>query len=213
VLPLSGQAYVKNVDLHKGFLMMNTSSTIGTDNDHGATAVITHRVKKEKHVDYEKWLDVIAPRCKAADGYLDWQIVRPIPGLSETFTVIIRFDTSQHLKIWMDSSVRAELIEKANSLFVNGDDFFISSGLDFWFTPSGAKAKLPVRWKQYLLTWSAIYPLALLVPMLVSPVFNWLGLPHNNIVLTLCVTAVIVFLMVYVIMPRYTKLLAKWLFS
>ncbi len=60
----------------------------------------------------------------------------------------------------MESPTRARLIEKVQPLFVAGDDFF-SSGLDFWFSPAGAKAKVPVRWKQYLVTWSAIYPLVL----------------------------------------------------
>jgi hypothetical protein len=61
-------------------------------------------------------------------------------GLTETYTVIIRFDTAAHLQQWMESSTRARLIEKVRPLFVTGDDFFISSGLDFWFTPGGAKA-------------------------------------------------------------------------
>jgi antibiotic biosynthesis monooxygenase (ABM) superfamily enzyme len=54
----------------------------------GATVVITHRVRNDKHADYEKWLEEIALLCKASPGYLDWHIVRPIPGLSETYTHI-----------------------------------------------------------------------------------------------------------------------------
>jgi antibiotic biosynthesis monooxygenase (ABM) superfamily enzyme len=54
-------------------------------------------------------------------------------------------------------------------LLVTGDDFFVSSGLDFWFTPAGAKAKVPVRWKQFLVTWSEIYPLVPGVPFIVTP--------------------------------------------
>ena len=178
----------------------------------GATVVITHRVRNDKHADYERWVEEIAPLCKAAPGHLDWHIIRPIPGLTETYTVIIRFDTNTHLKEWMDSPTRARLIEKAQPLLVTGDDFFVSSGLDFWFTPAGAKATVPVRWKQYLVTWSAIYPLVLGVSFVLRPVLEYLGVPDNRFVTIFAVTGIVVCLMVYVVMPRYTKLIHRWLF-
>jgi uncharacterized protein len=180
--------------------------------DHGATAVITHRLRQESHPDYERWLEEIAPLCKASPGHLDWHIVRPIPDLTETYTVVIRFDTRDHLQRWMESPDRARLIDKVRPLLVGGDDYFISSGLDFWFMPNEVKSKAPVRWKQYLVTWSAIYPLVLCVPLLVVPALKALGAPLITPITTLAVTGVVVFFMVYVIMPRYTKLIHKWLF-
>lgn len=113
----------------------------------------------------------------------------------------------------MESSARKEHIERVRPLFVGADDFYVSSGLDFWFTPARAKARVPVRWKQYLLTWSAIFPLALGVPFVVSPALLALGVPASLPVNTLAVTAVVVFLMVCVVMPRYTRLVQRWLFT
>jgi antibiotic biosynthesis monooxygenase (ABM) superfamily enzyme len=180
--------------------------------DDGAAVVVTHRVRADRHDEYERWLEEIVPLCKASVGCLDWHVVRPIAGVTETYTVIVRFDTTTHLKQWMQSGERNRLIEKVQPLFVGADDFYISSGLDFWFTPAGAKARLPVRWKQYVLTWSAIYPLALVVPFAVAPVLRLSGVPAILPVTTLAVTAVVVFLMVYVVMPRYTRLVQRWLF-
>jgi antibiotic biosynthesis monooxygenase (ABM) superfamily enzyme len=182
-------------------------------NDVGATAVITHRVRDGRQADYERWLDEIAPLCRASPGHLDWHIVRPIPGLTATFTIVIRFDTREHLQGWMDSPARRRLIEDIRPVLVTGDDFFISSGLDFWFTPSGARARVPVRWKQFLVTWSAIYPLAIGVPLVVVPLLRQLGVPGVQLIHTLVVTGLVVFLMVYVVMPRYTRLLQRWLFA
>lgn len=181
--------------------------------DQGATVVITHKVREGRHGDYEDWLKEIIPVCQAWPGFLDRHIVRPIPGLTETYTVIIRFDTQAHLRGWLESSDRARLIEKVRPLFVTGDDFFVSSGLDFWFTPGGAKAKVPVRWKQYLVTWSAIYPLVLVVPPVVGRTMGYLGAPTGHVLTTLFATGAVVFLMVYVVMPRYTKLIQRWLFT
>ena len=192
---------------------MNTNTVSEKNTGEGATVVITHRVRNDKHADYEKWIREIAPLCRASPGYLDWHIVRPITGLTETFTVIIRFDTKAHLQEWMESPTRARLIEKVKPLFVTGDDFFISSGLDFWFTPAGARAKVPVRWKQFLATWSAIYPLVLGVPLVVTPALQYLGIPNNRYLTTLAVTGIVVFFMVYLVMPRYTKIIRRWLFG
>ncbi len=181
--------------------------------DVGATIVITHRVRSDKHAEYEAWVSEISPLARSVPGHLDWNLVRPIPGASETYTVIIRFQTAEHLKNWINSSERKQLIEKVQPLLVSEDDFYISSGLDFWFTPAGAKAKVPVRWKQYLLTWSAIYPLVLGVPHLVSPALGAIGFSPNVLLNTFVATAVVVYLMIYVVMPRYTRLVQRWLFA
>lgn len=181
--------------------------------DEGATAVITHRVRDDKHADYEGWLNDIAPLCRACPGHLDWHIVHPIPGLTHTYTVIVRFDTKAHLQEWMETSTRSRLIERVRPLLVTGDDYTISSGLDFWFAGVGGTAKVPVRWKQYLVTWSAIYPLVLGVPLVVIPALRHLGVPNNHFLTALAVTGAVVFLMVYVVMPRYTRLIQRWLFD
>jgi antibiotic biosynthesis monooxygenase (ABM) superfamily enzyme len=181
--------------------------------DLGATVVITHRVRSDKHAEYEAWVNEISPLSRSAPGHLDWNLVRPIPGATETYTVIIRFQTIEHVKNWMNSNERKRLIEQVQPLLVSEDEFYISSGLDFWFTPAGAKAKVPVRWKQYLLTLSVIYPMVLGVPRLVRPALRAIGFPPNVLLNTLAVTAVIVYLMVYVVMPRYTRLLQRWLFA
>jgi uncharacterized protein len=193
------------------FLVVPAGSA--TSSDVGATVVITHRVRSDKQVEYEAWLNEISPLSRSAPGHLDWHLVRPIPGVTETYTAIIRFQTTEHVKNWVDSSERKRLIEKVQPLLVSEDDFYISSGLDFWFTPAGAKAKVPARWKQYLLTWSAIYPLVLGVPQLVSPALGAIGFPPNVLLHTLTVTAVVVYLMTYMVMPRYTRLLQRWLFA
>jgi uncharacterized protein len=184
----------------------------GTSAGEGATVVITHRVRDGQHAAYEQWLNEIGPKCRASAGHLDWHIIRPIAGLTATYTVVIRFDTREHLEMWMGSQERRRLIDQARPLLATDDDFLVRSGLDFWFTPEGAKAKLPTRWKQFLVTWSAIYPLVLGIPLIVVPILRSLGIAQNRYLDTLVVTGSVVSLMVYLIMPRYTKVLQRWLF-
>lgn len=178
----------------------------------GATVVINHRIRRDCHAAYERWTEEISPLCRQSPGFLDWHMVRPVAGVTETFTVIIRFDTAEHLRAWMESPQRQQLIDKVRPLFVERDDYYIRSGLDFWFSPPGEKPKVPVRWKQFLVTWSAIFPLVILVAGLVVPAFRALGLPAEPPLVTLPITAIVVWLMVYVVMPRYTRLVQRWLF-
>ena len=193
--------------------MVQDAKFTSTGDTVGATVVITHRVRDGKQGDYEKWTNEIGPLCRSSAGNLDWQLIRPVPGFSSTYTVIIRFDTEAHLRAWTESPVRSQLIERVKPFLASGDDFFIRSGLDFWFAPMEAKAKVPARWRQSLVTWSVIYPLVLGVPMIVSPALQLLGMPDHRLFSTFVVTGTIVVLMVYVIMPRYTKLVKRWLFA
>ncbi|MEZ4452951.1 MAG: hypothetical protein R3B09_26060 [Nannocystaceae bacterium] len=181
--------------------------------ERGATAVITHRIREGQREAYDRWLEEIGPICRSFPGHVDWQIIRPVPGLTGTYTVILRFDSHEHLSGWMHSTTRKELIDRVRPLLVTDDDFYLRSGLDFWFTPDGARAKVPVRWKQFLITWSAIFPLVSLVPLAVVPVLRLLGAPDDKYFTTLVVTGTVVFLMVYAVMPRYTKLIHRWLFE
>ncbi len=178
----------------------------------GASVVITHHVLDGKEAEYEKWLEQIVPLTKHSEGFIDHQIVRPIPHLTFIYTVIIRFDTIENLKKWIESDDRKKLIEKANPLFRKNDNYKIRSGLDFLFETE-TETKIPVRWKQFLVTWSAIYPLSLLVPLVLLPFLRLLKIPANHYSDGLLISGCIVFLMVFVVMPNYTKLIRKWLFK
>ena len=83
----------------------------------GASVVITHHILNDKQAEYEKWLSEILPITKHSAGFIDLQIVRPIPDLTYVYTVIIRFHTIENLRNWMESDSRKRMIEKANPLF------------------------------------------------------------------------------------------------
>lgn len=178
---------------------------------HGASAVISHRVDLAQQPAYEQWLTEISAACKASAGMLDWHLIRPIAGYTDTYTVVIRYDSELHLKQWLSSDIRQQLIAKVESLLSAKDSYQIKSGLDFWFATETGKVLLPKRWKQFLLTWSAIFPLVSGVSFLMIPLMDQAGLPQSQLLHTFLITGVVVGLMVYVVMPRYTKLVRNWL--
>jgi antibiotic biosynthesis monooxygenase (ABM) superfamily enzyme len=179
----------------------------------GASVVITHHILDSKQAEYEKWLDIIVPISKHAQGFIDLQVVRPIPKLTFVYTVIIRFDTIENLKRWIESRDRKRFIEKAQPFFTKNDRYQISSGLDFLFNAAHENGQVPVRWKQALVTWSAIYPISLLMPWIVFPFLRMLGFQVNHYLDSLIGSGCIVLLMIYVVMPTYTSMIKKWLYK
>ncbi|GEP52138.1 antibiotic biosynthesis monooxygenase [Flavobacterium noncentrifugens] len=179
----------------------------------GASVVINHHIIAGKQEQYEVWLEEIGAICKKSTGNIDWQVIRPIPNLTFNYTVIIRFDTIAHLKNWMESEDRKRLIQKANRLLAEDDRYFIKSGLDFLFPLEDENRKVPVRWKQYLATWSGIYPLSIGIPLMVIPILKSLHVPENKFIYSFFISGIVVFIMVYLLMPHYTKLIRKWLYK
>ncbi|UUZ70089.1 hypothetical protein LP416_13365 [Polaromonas sp. P2-4] len=92
----------------------------------------------------------------------------------------------------------------------------VGAGIDYWFQPEPAAAgeppMKPPAWKQWLITTSVIWPLTMVVPWAFGPVFKALpalgayGVAHGIL------AAVIVAIVVWLIMPRYTELVHDWLF-
>lgn len=176
----------------------------------GATALITHRVRDGAHAAYGDWLGRIHAACSRHPGHLDTQFVRPIAGLTDTYTVIVRFSSTDHLKDWLGSDTRQQLIVEVGPLLATADTVQLRSGLDFWFQSPAAPT--PKRWKQALATWLVLYPLVLGVPLLLLPALHALGVPSWRWLDTLWATVTIVCLMVWLVMPRWTRMLQRWLY-
>jgi antibiotic biosynthesis monooxygenase (ABM) superfamily enzyme len=175
------------------------------------TAVIEHDTRRGAEADYEAWLQHVTSCAQRFPGHAGVNIIRPHEG-GRRYTIVLRFDSSENLHAWLGSETRRQLIAQVEPLLERGDRLDIKTGLEFWFTPPSPAQRHPAAYKQFLLTLSAIFPLTVLVPWLLRPLFQIvpvLGLP---VVSNFVISAVIVGLITYVIMPRYTRLVAGWLY-
>lgn len=207
---------VSNVssDVRRGELL--TESTVKKTNDaesaanETVTGIIAHEVRPDAHEAYEQWLTEIREACRNFSGYLSTDVMRPAPG-HDRFTIVIRFEAVEDLEAWIASDVRRDFLQRIEHALVKGDRYVIKSGLDFWFAQPAAVTP-PPRYKQFLLTLSAIFPLTVIVPWVLGPLIGH-GEGLAFILFGKALVAVaIVSLMVYVIMPRYTRLVASWLY-
>jgi antibiotic biosynthesis monooxygenase (ABM) superfamily enzyme len=172
--------------------------------------IITHTIKAGEEARYEAWLTEMLSTVSRAPGYLGREVFRPAQGM-RTYTSIVRFDAYDHLNAWSASETRQALVSRVSDLLTKGDVHEIRTGIDFWFTPEHVKPPKP--WKQFLLVLSAIYPLSLIVPSLFTPLFRVMPPLTHPLIRGLLVAAVVVGLMTFVVMPRYTQLVKRWLYE
>ncbi|WP_280323451.1 antibiotic biosynthesis monooxygenase [Pseudomonas sp. BN102] len=179
--------------------------------DDVVTLLIRHRIRKGEEQRYEGWLRRIIGVAKGYPGHLGIDVVRDRKGGLHHFTSILRFASTAQLQTWLDSADRRQLIEEVSPLLVDGDQLEINPEREFWFTPAPTDAPQPPRWKQACVTFLVILPLALLVPLLLQPLFRlapWLG---GYVASNVLITASIVLLVVYLFMPPVTRFFASWL--
>ena len=72
------------------------------------TLVISHVLDPEHGQRYEAWLGKIMPIAAEFPGHLGANVIRPAPG-QNLWSVIIRFDTIEHLYAWTQSETRRQL--------------------------------------------------------------------------------------------------------
>lgn len=173
--------------------------------------VVRHRVREGCTGKYEDWLRRTMERAARHPGHLGVQVARPPEGGRE-YVVVVRFDSERDARSWANSAERRDMVASVRDCLEGDDEVEIHSGIDFWFTPEAPGQRHPVRWKQWLVTTSVIWPLTLVVPSAFEPLFLSLPLAGQWGVSHGIVAATIVALVIYLIMPRYVKLLAGWLF-
>lgn len=181
------------------------------DSNETVILIIQHDVRAGARAQYEAWLKDIAAEARRFPGHLGVNIIRP-HGTSNGYTIVLRFDSDAHLSDWVGSQVRKTLIERAAPMLASPENLEIQTGMEFWFTPPSGKPLHAKPFKQFLITLSAIFPLTVIVPWALQPLFHLLPGAPWALLHKFIVACVIVFLMVYVIMPRYTRRVAGWLF-
>ena len=173
------------------------------------TATVTRRVKQGHEAAYEEFLADISGAAKAFPGYLGEEVFRPAGGVGGEYRIVYRFDSPAHLRGWLESSERAAWLERAEPHVAGPMRTQFLTGLESWFTlPTQPGAPAPPSYKMAILTWVTIFPLITLVVVVSAPFIGSLPLIPRLAVTTL----VTVSLMTWVVMPRVTRLLRRWLY-
>jgi uncharacterized protein len=173
------------------------------------TTTVTRRVKPGHEPFYERFLEGIIAAARQYPGHLGVEVFRPENPATGEYRVVYRFDTGEHLRAWLDSDERAAWLERAEPHVVGPMRTQVLTGLETWFTVPGRLGLPPPRpYKMALLTWLTIFPLITLVVVVLEPLLDGLALVPRLAV----TTAVTVPIMTWLVMPRVTRLLRRWLY-
>jgi uncharacterized protein len=173
------------------------------------TAVIYHLVKPGREQLYEQWLYDTSVVAQQFAGYEGVSFVRPTDLSHPEYTIILKFDCCQHLKAWMDSPIRKSWIDKVKPLVQRDQNVQVLTGLETWFTlPARPVQRSPKRYKMAILTTLAVFAIAQIMGLLVVPALTSLHFLLQSFLLT----ALTVFILTYIVMPRVTRLFYGWLY-
>ena len=179
----------------------------------GSGLVITtmaRRVRPGHEVEYEQVLEGLIAVATEFPGHLGVEVFRPqTAGSGGEYRTVYRFDTAEHLRAWLDSAERAAGLARAEPHVLGPIRTSFVTGLESWFTlPGEPGTPPPPPYKMALVTWITIFPLITALVAITGPLLDGLPLAASLAI----TTAVTVSLMTWVVMPRVTRLLRRWLY-
>jgi uncharacterized protein len=176
--------------------------------DGPVTTTVSRRVKPGHEAFYEQFLEGIIAAASRFPGHLGVEVFRPESATAGAYRIVYRFETAQHLRRWLDSDEHAAWLERAEPHAIGPTRTSFVTGLESWFTLPGPPGTPPPPWKMALVTWITIFPLITAIVAATGPLLEGLPpVPRLGII-----TAVTIPLMTWVVMPRVTRLLRRWLY-
>jgi uncharacterized protein len=172
------------------------------------TTSVTRRVKPGHEAFYEQFLEGIVSAASGFPGYLGVEVFRPQSASAAEYRTVYRFDTPEHLRAWLDSDIHAAWLERAEPHVIGPMHTSFVTGLESWFTLPGQPGTAPPPYKMALVTWITIFPLITAIVAVTGPLLEGLPLAVRLGI----TTALAVPLMTWVVMPRMTRLLRRWLY-
>jgi uncharacterized protein len=168
----------------------------------------SRRVKPGHEADFEAWAHGITAAARHFPGHLGASVLRA-PG-SREYHILFSFADRKSLRAWLDSAERRRWLARVEALLEADRGLQQLTGLETWFKLPGSNVptmKPPPRWKMWLVSLVAVYPLVLAFQVLVVPRVARLPLPLRALMFPL----VLLTLMTFVVMPVVTRALRRWL--
>jgi antibiotic biosynthesis monooxygenase (ABM) superfamily enzyme len=173
------------------------------------TTTVTRRVKPGHEEFYEQFLEGIIAAARQYPGHLGVEVFRPESASAGEYRTVYRFDSAEHLAAWLDSDEHAVWLERAEPHVIGPMRTSFITGLEGWFTlPGSPGTPPPPPYKMAVVTWITIFPLITGLIVVLGPLLKDLPLVPRLAI----TTAITVPLMTWVVMPRVTRLLRRWLY-
>ncbi len=173
------------------------------------TIVVRQYVKPGHEEAYEAWLKRMTEGAQANfPGYLGVGFHRPEkPG--DQYRQVFRFDSIAQLEEFERSEYRADMLAEGSMHFAADPSLERMTGLEFWFDPPrGTKVAQPSPHRMALVMIAVVFTMILILSTIIGALTpDW---PQPlRLLLTVSIQ---VMLMTYVVMPRLTRLIARFIY-
>jgi uncharacterized protein len=175
--------------------------------DEPVTVLFSRRVKPGREADFAAWAGGVTAAARHFPGHLGASVL-DAPG-SRDYHILFTFSDRKRMQNWLDSDERQRWLARVDEL-IEAERLQQLTGLETWFKLPGSNVptmKPPPRWKMWLVSIVAVYPLVLAFQALVVPRMAGLPLPLKALIFPL----VLLTLMTFAVMPVVTRLLHRWL--
>ncbi|HMN97254.1 MAG TPA: antibiotic biosynthesis monooxygenase [Phycisphaerales bacterium] len=168
---------------------------------------ITRRVRRGHLAEFERRLADFASRALAEPGARGMHLLHPPPGSgSAEYGILHSFAGAAERDAFHRSPLYQQWLEDIAPLTEGEAVHRELTGLEAWFRRPGELP--PPRWKMAVLTWVAVWPVSMIVPLAILPFAS----PFLHPILAAGVIAAgIVIVLTWVAMPLLAKLAHPWL--
>lgn len=179
------------------------------------TRIARRRAQPGREAEYERRVREMFAAMGELPGFLGADLLPPARGdgaregeAGGDYQVVVRFASEAALHAWDVSAARARCHARLREVAEGEPDYRRLSGLEAWFAPAVVPATMhPPRARMAVVTWLGIFPTVSLVLWLVAPLLaSWPFLLRTAVL-----TALIVAVMTWGVMPRLTRWLRGWL--
>ena len=176
--------------------------------DEPVTVLFSRRIKPGREADFEAWAHGVTTAARHFPGHLGASVL-DAPS-SRDYHILFTFADRKSMQAWLDSDERQRWLARVGELIETDRGLQQLTGLETWFKLPGSNVPTmtpPPRWKMWLVSIVAVYPLVLAFQALVVPRMGGLPLPLKALAFPL----VLLTLMTFAVMPVVTRLLRRWL--
>ncbi len=182
--------------------MRSTHTTDQLPGENEGVVISTHRVTPGRMASFSTSVKGLLGAASRSQGYLDGRMEKA-SGDSATWLVICWFDSAESAGEWGRSRSHATWREYVGRFSTRVEP----PPRPAQAPPGATPPKPPPKWKTALVTLIGVFPAVLLVNVTVIPRVTGLPLLARTLVLCVCVTV----LMTWVLMPQVMKVLGPWL--
>jgi len=171
------------------------------------TEVVTTYVKGGKDQEYREWASKIHQAEAQFPGYRG-SYLQPPPSVGQRYwTTLVRFAKPAELDVWLNSSIRRELLSKHHELVQSWEHHRLPSSFSGWFPADPATKESPKGWKQSMLVLLMLFPIVMLEIRFLSPLLRGASASPATFV----GNAVSVSLLAWPFMPLVIRPMKWWL--